>query len=128
MDINTHKLINNKLCGKPISLKKNYSCVELKAVKEMAADDYGLVHGGFVFSAADYAAMLAVNHPNVVLGSSSVKFTKPVRVNEIIVLEAEVYEIRKNKHYVNVKARVNNKIVFEGDFICFILEKHILAK
>ena len=56
----------------------------------MAADDIGLVHGGFIFGMADYAAMLAVNDPNVVLGAADVKFLKPVSVQETVVAEARV--------------------------------------
>lgn len=32
----------------------------------MAADEYRLVHGGFIFGLADYAVMLAINEPTVV--------------------------------------------------------------
>ena len=53
--------------------------VELTATPEMEADASGLTHGGFTFGLADYAAMLAVNHPNVVLGSAQTKFTSPRR-------------------------------------------------
>jgi acyl-coenzyme A thioesterase PaaI-like protein len=45
----------------------------------MVVDAHGLVHGGFVFGLADYAAMLAVNDPNVVLGAAEARFLKPVR-------------------------------------------------
>jgi acyl-coenzyme A thioesterase PaaI-like protein len=44
----------------------------------MAADQRGLVHGGFTFGLADYAAMVAVNDPNVVLGAAEVRFLAPV--------------------------------------------------
>ena len=56
----------------------------------MAADSTGLTHGGFTFGLADYAAMLAVNHPFVVLGSAQVKFTAPVRTGETMRAEAKV--------------------------------------
>ena len=46
----------------------------------MAADGRGLVHGGFTFGLADFAAMCAVNDPNVVLGAATCKFLAPVQV------------------------------------------------
>jgi len=45
----------------------------------MAVDQMGLVHGGFTFGAADFAAMAAVNDPNVVLVSSECRFFKPCK-------------------------------------------------
>ena len=127
MKIDTHKQINSKLCGTPITVEKNFSHVQLKTTIDMESDQYGLVHGGFVFGAADYAAMLAVNHPNVVLGSSTVKFLKPVKVDKIVDIEAVIIETNNKKRVVRVKAKVDSVDVFEGEFICFVLDKHILA-
>lgn len=126
MEIKTHKKINTRLCGKAIELKDGFSRVEFIATQEMAADDMGLVHGGFIFGLADYAAMIAVNHPNVVLGAATVKFLKPVRVNDTVVAQANVIEIKGKKQMVSVKVQKNEDIVFEGDFTCFTLDKHVL--
>ncbi|HJO94882.1 MAG TPA: PaaI family thioesterase [Victivallales bacterium] len=127
MLINTHKQINTNLCGTPLIVEKNYCRIELKTTNEMSSDKYGLVHGGFIFGAADYAAMLAVNHPNVVLGSSTVKFLKPVKVDEIVTIDAKIKEVNNKKNVVYVRAKVCSVDVFEGEFTCFILDKHILA-
>ena len=71
----THEAIDPELCGRLVSLAEGTAVVELRTVARMAADAHGLVHGGFVFGLADHAAMLAVNHPNVVLGSASLLIT-----------------------------------------------------
>ena len=55
----------------------------------MAADGSGLAHGGFIFGLADYAAMIAVNHPNVVLGAAEVRFLKPVVSGETVVARGQ---------------------------------------
>ncbi|HSF38746.1 MAG TPA: hotdog domain-containing protein, partial [Thermoanaerobaculia bacterium] len=78
----THLAIDRRLVGEPVELGPGTASVALVTVPEMAADERGLVHGGFVFGLADYAAMLAVNHPNVVLGSAETRFLKPVTVGE----------------------------------------------
>jgi acyl-coenzyme A thioesterase PaaI-like protein len=78
MNILTHTSIDRDLCGSPLLIADGYSKVELKTQK-MAVDPTGLVHGGFVFGLADYSAMIAVNHPNVVLGAPDVNFIKPVK-------------------------------------------------
>ena len=82
-------------------------------------DEPGLVHGGFVFGLADHAAMLAVNHPNVVLGGADVKFLKPVRVGEALVAEAVVTESVKNRHMVDVTVTCEKRPVFKGQFCLF---------
>ena len=87
MTPNTHLGIDARLCGRPTTLAEGRAAVRLETVPEMAADDRGLVHGGFVFGAADYAAMLCVNDPNVVLGAADTRFVAPVAVGEVVELE-----------------------------------------
>ena len=88
--VRTHLGIDRRLCGEPVELSEGRAVVRLATVAEMAADERGLVHGGFVFGCADYAAMLAVNDPNVVLGSGSLRFAKPVRVGETLMRSDDI--------------------------------------
>ncbi|MFO8083508.1 MAG: PaaI family thioesterase [Desulfobacterales bacterium] len=127
MEISTHQKIDRELCGKPLEIKEGYSRVELVALKSMAVDETGLVHGGFIFGQADYAAMIAVNHPNVVLGGAEVKFLKPVKTGDTVVAEARVTAVEKKKHTVEVTVNRDNEKVFEGTFFCFVLGKHVLG-
>ena len=92
----------------------------------MCVDLNVLIHGGFTFSLADYAAMLAVNHPYVVLGSASVKFIAPVKKGEVMYAEAKVIRAEGRKTSVSVEVTANDKIVFNGEFICFSLDRHVL--
>lgn len=124
----THQEIEPRLCGEPRELREGYSRVELTTGDEMRADERGLVHGGFVFGLADYAAMLAVNQPNVVLGSSQTRFLKPVVVGEILTAEATVVERDGRKQIVTVDVERAGDLVFRGEFVCFIPDRHILDK
>ncbi|MDY6824915.1 MAG: PaaI family thioesterase [Thermodesulfobacteriota bacterium] len=126
MNIATHKAIDKELCGRPLEVTEGYSRIELTTVDRMAVDDKGLVHGGFVFGLADYAAMLAVNHPNVVLAGAEVKFTKPVRAGETLIAEATVDRVENTKHIVTVSVKRDDSEVFNGRFSCFVLEAHVL--
>ena len=127
MDIRTHHRIDPELCGRPDTLEKGFCRISFTAIDRMAADDQGLVHGGFVFGLADYAAMIAVNHPNVVLGAAEVKFLKPVKVNETVIAEARVSEQAGKKRTVPVTVVRADEPVFEGTFTCFVLDTHVLA-
>jgi uncharacterized protein (TIGR00369 family) len=127
MQIVTHQSIDQRLCGQPVRIEKGFSRVEMTTSPDMAADPSGLVHGGFIFGLADYAAMIAVNHPNVVLGAADVKFLKPVRVAETVTSEAVVQEVQGKKHWVAVTVKQGQEVVFQGMFTCFVLDKHVLA-
>lgn len=123
---NTHLGINASLCGEVVALSEGAAEAALQTTAQMAADARGLVHGGFVFGLADYAAMLAVNDPNVVLGAATTRFTAPVRVGEVVVARAERTAQKGRKHTVSVAAHVGERSVFTGEFVAFVLDKHVL--
>jgi acyl-coenzyme A thioesterase PaaI-like protein len=153
----THLAIDRRLCGEPLDAQdtaEGTARVGLTTVPEMAADEAGLVHGGFVFGLADYAAMLAVNHPNVVLGSAAVRFLRPVAVGERLVAEARREETSGRRSRVTVEVRRagsagdaagaggtagpvgtagadpdaggGGEAVMSGEFICLTLDRHVL--
>lgn len=122
----THLNINPALCGAPTELEPGRAVVQLETSEAMRADAQGLVHGGFVFGLADYAAMLAVNHPNVVLGSAETRFTAPVRVGDTVIAEAHVTSEKGRKRVVETTARVGDREVFRGTLTTFVLDQHVL--
>ncbi len=127
MQPNTHLGINQALCGVPVKLSPGAAQVALQTTPEMAADEQGLVHGGFVFGAADYAAMLAVNDPFVVLGAAECRFLAPVRAGEVVDILANVLESKGKKRVVETTASVADRPVFTATFTTFALESHVLS-
>jgi len=126
MKPNTHLRADPVLCGEVVSLSEGSARLALEALGSMTVDAQGLIHGGFVFGLADYAAMLAVNDPNVVLGAAETRFLKPVRVGDRVLAEARTVDVRGRRHKVRVEATVSSETVFEGTFTCFVLEHHVL--
>lgn len=127
---NTHLNVSKKLVGSVVSIEENKATVTLEITEEMIVDNYNLSHGGFVFGLADYAAMVAINEPTVVLGKAEVKFIKPVILNDKLTAIATIAD-NSNGKKITVSVNVftaNEQIVFEGTFVCFVLEKHILDK
>lgn len=122
----THLGIDRGLCGEPVTLSDGGAVTRFTATKEMGADDRGLVHGGFVFGLVDYAAMLAVNHPFVVLGSADVKFVAPVKVGDVVTATAARTEQKGKKHVLEVSAHVGDRKVLEGTMTAFVLDRHVL--
>jgi len=123
----THLKIDRGLCGEPVSLEAGKATARLATSDQMVVDEMGLVHGGFVFGLADYAAMLAVNDPNVVLGSAEVKFVSPVKVGEEVLATASIAEEKGKKRLLTVRAAVGDRTVLEGTMTAFVLEQHVLS-
>ena len=124
----THQLASKQFVGRVIKTEAGESMVKLKTTREMAVDEYGLVHGGFVFGLADYAAMVAVNEPTVVLGKAETKFIKPVKIGEELLAIAKIVQNNNNKKMVSVKVdNENNEKIFDGVFYCYVLKKHVLS-
>lgn len=125
--INTHQAISNSLVGRPVSVETGEATVELETIPEMRVDEYGLVHGGFVYGAADYAAMLAVNEPTVVLAGSEVSYRAPTRVGDV--LSASATEVARDGDRRTVDCSVTieeDSVVFEGTFDCIVPSSHVL--
>ena len=126
LGVATHRRIQPRLCGSVMHREEGAATVLLSTSTEMGADDQGLVHGGFVFGAADYAAMVAVNDPNVVLGAAETRFTAPARVGDAVVCSARVEVERGRKRVVKVVCAVEGNTVMEGSFTTFVLDRHVL--
>lgn len=127
MQIATHQQIDQELCGCPVEVGGGNSTVRLTTTPRMTADGSGLVHGGFIFGLADYAAMIAVNHPNVVLGAADVRFLKPVVTGDSVVASARTVSVSGKKHQVEVSVSRGDEIVLSGNFSCFVLDSHVLG-
>ena len=128
MDQRTHGRIARHLCGEPLELGPGRARVTLQTTPEMAADERGLVHGGFTFGLADYAAMLAVNEPTVVLASAQTKFLGPVVVGDRVEAEASVGRTDGKKRWVTAVVRRAGAPVFEGEFLAVVPDKHLLDR
>jgi acyl-CoA thioesterase len=124
--IQTHERINQDLSGEVIKMQAGYVEVRLTTTAEMIADDIGLIHSGFIFSAADYAAMLAVNERNVILVGSDCQFLSPVKFHDEVNIIAKVRHKEGRKRNVYVEGFVFDIKVFEGEFKTVITEKHVL--
>jgi len=127
LSIKTHDRIDRRLCGNPLLLEEGICTVALRLSDQMRADASGLVHGGFIFGLADYAAMLAVNHPNVVLAKAEVSFLKPACTGDLLTATARISVSDEKKRTVTVEILRGDEKVFSGTFLCIVPERHVLA-
>lgn len=124
--IKTHQKINHDICGEIEKVEVGYVELKLITTQEMVADELGLIHGGFVFGAADYAAMVAVNEKNVVLVGSESNFLAPAKFGDIIYVKAKVRHKEGRKRNVHVTAQVEDIKIFEAEFKTVVTERHVL--
>jgi len=124
-DLKTHDKIRTNLCGTIIKLDNGYSKTTLQTTKEMVLDDLGLIHSGFIFGAADYAAAVAVNEANVVVIGSRSSFLAPAKLNDLIEFEAKAKFEDSRKREIKVIAKINDIKIYEGIFHAVVLEQHI---
>ena len=124
--IKTHQRIDEELMGEITFHERGNVELRLETTSAMVADDLGLIHGGFIFSSADYAAMVAVNEPNVVLVGSQCQFLSPVKFHDEVIFKAKVRHKEGRKRNVHVNAYVHDVKVFSGEFKTVITEEHVL--
>lgn len=127
MDIKTHQQICKDYSGEPLELQENYAKVKLITTDIMKLDDRGLIHGGYIFSLADYAAMLAINKPTVVLGGANCRFLVPIKVGDELIAVATLINVEGKKMMVDVHITRGTEVVFIGEFYCFTPDKHVLG-
>jgi len=125
-DLKTHHKIKSILVGNLVAMSKNSSKVVLQTTQEMSVDEFGLIHSGFLFGSAEYAAVAAVNEPNVVVIGCRSKFFAPAKVGDLITFEAKGRFEDARKREIKVIGMINEIKVFEGLFQAVLLERHIL--
>lgn len=124
--LQTHEEIHRDLSGEIMRMERGHVEVRLTTTPSMVADSMELIHGGFIFSAADFAAMAAVNERNVVLAGSDCQFLSPVKLGDQVNFVARVRHKEGRKRNVHVEGFVYDIKVFEGEFKTVVLERHIL--
>ena len=124
--LKTHEKVNRDLNGEILKHERGYVELRLTTIPEMIADSVGLIHGGFIFSAADYAAMAAVNEKNVVLVASDCQFLSPVKFHDEVNIIARVRHKEGRKRNVHVEGYVLDIKVFEGEFKTVVTDRHVL--
>ncbi|NOX15628.1 MAG: PaaI family thioesterase [Epsilonproteobacteria bacterium] len=125
-DLLTHTKVRSSLIGNIISLEHSKSKTTLQTTEEMTVDKLGLIHNGFIFGAAEYAAAIAVNEENLVIISSKVKFLAPAKDGDLIEFIAMAKFEDSRKREIKVIGEINEIKIFEGIFQAVLLENHIL--
>lgn len=125
-EIVTSPEINPSLCGTIAELSKSYAKCILPTTPDMIVDNDGLIHSGFVFAAANYAAQAAINKEFSILISSKSNFYAPLKFGDTLVIEAQaLFDENSKKREVKLIGHVNDIKVFEGNMQIIVTDEHI---
>lgn len=85
-----HDLFSRWLGIEVLDVKDGYSKIKM-TVREEMINGFGIVHGGIAFSLSDSAFAFACNNRNnlSVALDTSINFTKPVHVGDVLIAEAK---------------------------------------
>jgi acyl-CoA thioesterase len=111
-----------------IEIKEGYSKITMTVRTEMI-NGFGIVHGGICFSLADSAFAFACNNRNnlSVALDTSINFTKPVHVGDVLIAEAqELHNGRSTGLYHITITNQQNQIVALFKGTCFRTNKTLV--
>ena len=123
-----HDLFSQWLGIEVIDVKEGYSKIKMTVRKEMI-NGFGIVHGGIAFSLSDSAFAFACNNRNnlSVALDTSINFTKPVDVGDVLTAEAKELHNGKSTglyHITVTNQRDHIVALFKGT--CFRTNKTLI--
>ena len=126
-EIKTSLLTKLNFSGTAFLIEKNHAKTRFFTTADMVSDAEGLIHNGFVFMGANYAALLAVNEEFSVSIGARINFYGPLRLGDIVEFDAHARFEESRKKEVKVIGYVKEIKIFEGTFQLVTLEEHIFA-
>lgn len=125
-----HDLFSQWLGISVLDVKEGYSKIQM-TVREEMINGFGIVHGGVAFSLGDSAFAFACNNRNTlsVALDTSINFTKPVHVGDVLTAEAkELHNGRSTGLYHITITNQNDHVVALFKGTCFRTNKNLLSK
>lgn len=111
-----------------LEIKEGYSRIRMTIRPEMV-NGFGIIHGGVTFSLADSAFAFACNNRNnlSVALDTSINFTKPVHVNDVLTAEAtELHNGASTGLYQIAIHNQDQKLVAQFKGLCYRTQKTLI--
>lgn len=123
-----HDLFSQWLGIEVLNITEGYSKIRM-TIREEMINGFGIVHGGIAFSLADSAFAFACNNRNnlSVALDTSINFTKPVHVGDILTAEAKELHNGKSTglYHITISNQKDHVVaLFKGT--CFRTNKSLL--
>jgi acyl-coenzyme A thioesterase PaaI-like protein len=118
--------MDQDFCGTIVKMNEARSEIELVTTGDMVSDKKGLVHSGYLYSSATFAALVALNKPNAVIVSSKMNYLAPISVGSTITIRADVKHRDSKKAIIKITGKMLDLEIMDGEMVAVNLEKHPL--
>lgn len=113
------------IVGELVELYRDKAITRFKPTDKMIMDESKMIHAGFVFNAASFAAMAAINKKHSVLIASDVKFLAPIELGHEVTFRAEAVQSDTKKCEVKVEGYLLDIKIFDSLFHIAVFDKKI---
>lgn len=115
---------SKEIIGELIDIELNqYGSSVLETTADMVLEKAEIVRGHHIFAQANSLAVAIIDTDVAVTGAANIRYQQPVSIGERLVAGAEVQNIEDNKFTIEVTTKVNDKLIFKGEFVIFALEE-----
>lgn len=113
-------LQQSELVGELIDLQLEQSGISILDIGEnMVFQKTKITRGHHLFAQANSLAVALVDAEVALTGTARVRYLKPVLLGERVIAKATVKTKKQNKYLIEVISKVNEEVVFTGQFIVF---------
>lgn len=107
-----------EIVGELVELQLNKEAISILDITEdMLMENKKVARAHYLFDQANTLAIALIEADFVLTGSARVRYKKPVSAGDRVVSRAVVRTKKKNNYLVSVYSKVNNELVFKGQFI-----------
>ncbi|WP_243289910.1 transcription factor FapR [Bacillus sp. FJAT-47783] len=109
----------DEVIGEIIDLELDFSAISIFEVKkEHVFRRNQIARGHHLFAQANSLCVALIDDELALTRKSTIRFTRPVKVNERVVAKAKVKQIdhKSGRTYVEVNSYVGQELVFSGEF------------
>lgn len=124
-DLVVCKTLKPDLCGVIVRMSEEEVLVKFTPNEQMVGDESNLIHSGFIFNAANYAAMCLVNHAHSLTIGAEVQFLAPIELEQEMLFLATIKHTNEKKYKVLVKGTLLDIKIFEGTFHISVFDKQL---
>lgn len=117
--------MSSNVVGTLTELQRNKAVVQFVPTEKMIMDDSKIIHCGFVFNSASFAAMAAINKKYSVLIAADVKFLAPIELGHEVIFKAEALQSDTKKCEVKVEGYLLDIKIFDSLFHIAVFDKKI---
>lgn len=124
-DLVVCKTLKSDLCGVIIRMSDEEVLIKFTPNEQMVGDENNLIHSGFIFNAANYAAMCLVNQAHSFTIGAEVQFLAPIELEQEMLFLATMKYANDKKYKVLVKGTLLDIKIFEATFHISVFDKQL---